>query len=247
MHIYSLAQLRHESPTRVKATPQKIAWQLMLFSAVVVAAYASLFYIATPLLTAKPIAFQVHPALQRVLATHPISLYTHVILSALALLLGPFQFLKSLRNKHPKVHRWTGRVYLFGGILVGGLGGLYLAQFSFAGIGSRLGFSVQSLLLLFTGYMAYINIRRGHIHSHREWMIRNYALIFGAVTLRIYIRTFFWLGYDLPDFHAVNAWLCWIPNLIFAEWLIYRLRARRNRVNEVLPITPAAEGNPSQG
>ncbi len=250
MHIYSFAQLRQESATRVKVVPQKIAWQLMLFSAIAITAYAALFYIATPLLTAKPAAFHVHPALQRVLATRPIGLYTHVIFSIFALLLGPFQFLKSLRNKHPKIHRWTGRIYLFGGILVGGLGGLYIAQFSFAGLGSRLGFSVQSILLLFSGYMAYVNIRRGHIQSHQEWMIRNYALLFGGVTLRIYIRTFFWLGYDLPDIHVLNAWLCWVPNLMFAEWLIHRIRTKRNKGNEgneVLPIISSAERTPSQG
>ena len=244
MHIFSLAQLRQESPTRVKASPQKIAWQLMLYSAITVAAYASLFYIATPLLTTKPTAYQVHPELQRVLAIHPVSLYTHVVLSILALVMGPFQFHTSLRNKHPKIHRWTGRIYLFGGILLGGLGGLYLAQFSFAGLGSRLGFSTQSILLLFTGLMAYRNIRRGQIQSHREWMMRNYALIFGAVTLRIYIRIFFSMGLELPDFHAINAWLCWIPNLLFVEWLIYRLRARRNKNDERLAITSAMGGKP---
>ena len=233
LHIYSLACFRHQGKATIKSSSPSAAWQLMLFSAVAVSAYVALFYIATPLLTTKATAFQVHPRLQAVLTTMPIGLYTHVILSMLALLLGPFQFLKSLRSKHPNIHRWTGRVYLFGGILMGGLGGLYLAQFSFAGLASRLGFSLQAMLLLFTGYMAFSNIRRGRIQSHRKWMIRNYALIFGAVTLRIYIRGFFAMGLELPDFHALNAWLCWVPNLLFAEWLIYRLRSRPDGKQEI--------------
>jgi hypothetical protein len=133
-------------------------------------------------------------------------------------------------------HHWIGRTYLLS-ILVGGLGALYIAQFSFAGLGSQLGFSAQAILLLFSGYMAYTNIRQRRIDTHREWMMRNYALVFGAVTLRLNIRLFFWLGLTLPEFHALNAWLCWIPNLIVAEWLIYRIRTRRSEASPALQAT----------
>lgn len=223
LHIFSLAMLRREAPTRVPATPQKIGWQLMAAGAITIFAYTALFYVMTPLLTPRPIAAQVYPVLGEELRARPFALYLHIIPAMAALLLGPFQFLPRLRNSRPSVHRWLGRTYLVS-IVIGGLGALYIAQFSFAGIGSRLGFSLQSLLLLFTGYMAYTNIRRRNLLIHREWMMRNYALIFAAVTLRIYIRTFFALGYDLPDFHVLNAWLCWVPNLLFVEWLIRRER-----------------------
>lgn len=236
MHIFSLALLRQESPARVKTTLPKIAWQLMLVSAIAVSAYVALFYIVAPLVARRPVAFQVYAGLGQILAVHPVGLYIHIIPAALALVLGPLQFLSSFRNRNLPRHHWIGRTYLLS-ILLGGLGALYIAQFSFAGLGSQLGFSLQASLLLFTGYMAYTNIRQRRIDSHQEWMIRNYALVFGAVTLRIYIRTFFWLGYDLPDFHVINAWLCWIPNLIFAEWLIHRLRTRRGETSPALQAT----------
>ena len=225
LHIFSLAILRGESPERVQVSPRKLGWQLMVAGSITIFAYAMLFYVMTPLLTPKSFAYQVYPGLGEILQDNPWGLYIHIVPAMLALALGPFQFHQGLRDKHRSVHRAMGKTYL-GCIVIGGVGAFYLAQFSFAGIGARLGFSVQAILLLFTGYMAYSHIRRREIQNHREWMMRNYALIFAAVTLRIYIRTFFELGYDLPDFHALNAWLCWVPNLIFVEWLIRRVRVR---------------------
>ena len=234
MHIYSLARLRGAEPARVKTTPQKLAWQLMLVGAISVTIYAGFFYIASPLLTTRPPAFQVYEGLAQILAAQSTALYIHIIPSMVALVLGPLQFHSGLRERYLNRHRWVGRTYLLS-IIPGGLGAFYIAQFSFAGEGSRLGFSLQAILLLFFGYMAYTNIRRGRITTHREWMIRNYALIFAAVTLRIYIRIFFWMGLELPDFHAINAWLCWVPNLIVAEWIIHRSRAGGKAVKQVLP------------
>ncbi len=237
LHIFSLAKLRQESPARKPVKAQKIGWQLMLLGAITITAYAGIFYVMTPLLTPKPTAFQVYKGLGDVLRQHPIMLYTHILAAMLTLIIGPFQFLGGFRARHPRTHRTMGKIYLVT-VFVGGIGAIYLAQFSFAGIGARLGFSVQGSLLLFTGYMAYSHIRRGEVKTHREWMIRNYALIFGAVTLRIYIRTFFALGLTLPDFHAINAWLCWAPNLLVAEWIIRRTRAK---TQQPIPLQATAE------
>ncbi|MCQ3979283.1 MAG: hypothetical protein DPW09_38170 [Anaerolineae bacterium] len=236
MHIYSLAALKQEDEAKAAATSPSLGWLAMLFSAIAIVVYVIFFYLLSPLVTTQPIAFQIYPGLGQVLAAHPVGLYLHIIPATLALLLGPLQFLPSFRNGSLNRHYWIGRTYLLS-ILLGGLGALYIAQFSFAGLGSQLGFSAQAILLLFTGYMAYTHIRQRRIDSHQEWMIRNYALVFGAVTLRLNIRLFFWLDYDLSDFHAFNAWLCWIPNLMVAEWLIYRLRARRSQANPALQAT----------
>lgn len=236
MHIYSLAVLKQEDEAKATSASPSLAWLAMLFSAIAIVVYVIFFYLLSPLVTTQPIAFQIYPGLGQVLAAHPVGLYIHIIPATLALLLGPLQFLPSFRNGSLNRHHWIGRTYLLS-ILLGGLGALYIAQFSFAGLGSQLGFSAQAILLLFTGYMAYTHIRQRRIDSHQEWMIRNYALIFGAVTLRLNIRLFFWLDYDLSDFHALNAWLCWIPNLMVAEWLIYRLRTRRREVSPALQVT----------
>lgn len=226
LHLYSLARLQQPEAVEIRSTSPKMAWWLLAFFGVAAFLYSAAFYIVFPLLTDRPLGFQIHRFLQETFAAHPVGLYIHILPSMLAILLGPFQFLVNFRNTHIRLHRWLGRIYL-GGVLVGGLAGLYMAQFSFAGLPAQLGFSLLAVLWLFSGYMAYSNIRRGRIEAHQEWMMRNYALTFAAAMLRIYTRTFISMGMTAPDFHHINAWLCWVPNLIIVEWLIYRSRVRR--------------------
>ena len=99
----------------------------------------------------------------------------------------PFQLLRrSTTRRYVRLHRWVGRVYLVG-VLVGGLGGLYMAPLAYGGLSTRVGFGLLAVLWLFTGAMAYARIRARQIESHRRWMIRNYALTFAAVTLRLWL------------------------------------------------------------
>lgn len=164
-----------------------------------------------------PLGALVHPDMLTAFQTHVVGVYTHVFASLWALALGPFQFLPAIRQRRPMLHRWTGRIYLIA-VLVGGLSGLYLAQFSFGGMISHTGFTLLALVWLVSGVMAYRAIRRRDFTDHRRWMVRNYALTFAAVTLRLYLGVFLAAGVAFETFYPWLAWLCWIPNLLIAEW-----------------------------
>jgi hypothetical protein len=56
-------------------------------------------------------------------------------------------------------------------------------------------------------------------------MVRNFALTFAAVTLRLYLPLGFASGLRFEDFYPAVAWLCWVPNLLFVEWVTLRSRA----------------------
>jgi hypothetical protein len=56
-------------------------------------------------------------------------------------------------------------------------------------------------------------------------MIRNFALTFAAVTLRLYLPLGFLSGLRFEDFYPALAWLCWVPNLVIAEWCLVPSRA----------------------
>jgi uncharacterized membrane protein len=117
-----------------------------------------------------------------------------------------------------------GRVYLGVGVLVGGLAGLYMSCFAFGGLPARLGFGSLAMLWLFTGARAYLAIRAGDTAAHRRWMIRNFALSFAAVMLRLYIPASVISDIAFATAYPVIAWLCWVPNLLVAEWLVRRPR-----------------------
>ncbi len=159
----------------------------------------------------------------------------HIVASMLAILIGPFQFLPGIRKgRLLKFHRWLGRTYLLC-ILFGGLSGLYMAQLAYGGIISHLGFTALAILWLFSGCRAYKHIRNKEIELHREWMTRNYALTFAGVMLRVWNPIFGIMGIDFTTGYIVVAWLCWVPNLIFAQWMINRNR-RSLRSSRVLNI-----------
>ena len=202
--------------SRKMTLKQKVGWAFLLLLAVF-PVLVSLGY-----LTMDPENF--FEQQRAVYVAHLAILMTHIIASMLAILIGAFQFLPGLRKgRLLKVHRWLGRAYLLG-ILFGGLSGLYMAQFAYGGILSELGFSALACLWLYTGYRAYRHIRNKELEQPRQWMIRNYALTFAGVMLRIWVPVSLVLGFDFTAAYTAIAWLCWVPNLLAAEWIIRRSR-----------------------
>jgi uncharacterized membrane protein len=129
------------------------------------------------------------------------------------------------RNKYPLLHRWIGRVYLIA-VLVGGTAGFYLGLTAIGGLTSRIGFVLLAVLWLSTGLMAYLRIRQGDVRSHKEWIIRNYALTLAGVTLRLWLPTFLSLGFTFAETYTTVTWLSWFPNLLVAEFIIRKRQVK---------------------
>ena len=147
----------------------------------------------------------------------------HVLFGPLALLLGSVQFFPAFRARHLRLHRWVGRAYGLS-VAIGGVAGLLIAPFSQGGLAGHLGLGLLSLAwLLATARAVYLAIRRD-IKGHQRWMIRSFALTFSGVTLRVYLGGFMLVGYDYAAVAMILSWLCWLPNVVVAEWLIGKLQ-----------------------
>lgn len=192
---------------------QRFLNRAMTFLAVAVSAYAALVYSLT-----EPGAL-VHPDMRSAFQDNAGAIRLHAFAAIAALALGPWQFSAALRARRPRLHRLMGRAYLGIGVLVGGVSGLYLAQFAFGGAAARLGFTLLAIAWLYSGWRAYAAIRGGDVAAHRRWMVRNFALTFAAVTLRLYLPVAAIAGLPLAAAYAAIAWLCWVPNLAVAFWL----------------------------
>jgi len=193
---------------------------LLIALSVAVAAYAIGVYGFFPLGAA------VHPDMRATFEAHRLDLvYTHVFASVFALVLGPFQFWARLRSTRPALHRWSGRIYLGVGVLFGGLAGLLVGFNAFGGLVARLGFVCLAVAWLVSGFMAYRAIRSHDVASHRRWMVRNFALTFAAVTLRLWLPGLVVSGVPFEVAYPLVAWLCWVPNLVVAESLFNRTNA----------------------
>lgn len=214
-----IAQSRKPDLARKPQLGKKFGWAFLLLMAL----FPILISIGYLSLKPEDIHFDEQKA---VYLAHHAMLILHIVPSMLAILIGPFQFLPQLRKgRLLKLHRWLGRAYLLS-VLLGGIGGLYMAQFGYGGLVTELGFATLAILWLYSGTMAYKHIRNGEIEAHRQWMIRNYALTFAGTMLRVWMPiSIVALGMEFVTAYRAIAWLCWIPNLLLAEWIIRRQRS----------------------
>ncbi len=149
----------------------------------------------------------------------PWAIWFHMVFGAVALVTGALNFRHSLRRRRPAVHRKLGEWYVLA-CLLSASAGLLLAFFAYGGIANRLGFAGLAIATLTTTALAYRAARARRFSEHRAWMIRSYAMILAAVTLRVQLPL---LAISLKGFvpaYAIVAWSCWVPNLLIAEWIV---------------------------
>ena len=151
-----------------------------------------------------------------------VAFYAHVAGGGLALLLSPVQLSARLRARVPRLHRVVGRIVLVS-IGVGGIGGLVLATTNLAGPIGTAGFGILAVLWISFAGLGLRAILHGEVAVHRRWMIRTFALTYAAVMLRLWMAILVpATGGDFLAAYAIVPFLCWVPNLAVAEWLLRR-------------------------
>lgn len=154
----------------------------------------------------------------------------HFFASGIALLLVPFQLSKKLRGYSIKTHKFIGMTYTLM-VLIGGVSGLIMALNASGGIYAKLGFSLMSLIWIYTTFFAVKYAIQGSIKEHKKWIYRSIAVTSAAITLRLFLGV--GLGVlHLPFFtvYIPTSWLCWIINLMICEVILMK-KQNRFRVN----------------
>jgi uncharacterized membrane protein len=159
------------------------------------------------------------PFVRDLLASQYLPAIAHFSCGAIALVTGALQFNARLRTRFRRVHRWSGRVYV-AAVTVSGIAGLSMATHASGGAVARWGFGMLALSWLGCTIAGWRKAVGGDLVSHRRWMIRSYALTLAAVTLRLYLPLAGLLGIPFALAYPAIAWLCWIPNLLVAQWMI---------------------------
>lgn len=145
--------------------------------------------------------------------------FGHMAFGGVALLVGALQFSTKIRFERPSLHRTLGKVYAVT-VAVSGVSALLLAPVSTGGLTAHFGFGLLASFWLITTALAVRDARSGAYEAHRRWMIRSYALCLAAVTLRLQLGVAGVAGIPFPESYPAIAWLCWVPNLVLAEWLV---------------------------
>lgn len=146
----------------------------------------------------------------------------HVVPGLAFFLVGPFQFVGWIRERHISVHRWMGRTYVVLGTVAAITSILMAHRFpAFGGVGTATATYLFGSLFLVCLALALRHVLRGDIVHHREWMIRGFAIALGVSSIRLAVL-FFAIFSDLTfmEIFPTSFWLGFTVNLMVAEiWI----------------------------
>ncbi len=154
-----------------------------------------------------------------------VAFYIYIFLGGIALLIGWLQFNKKWRSKNMKLHRMIGKIYVVA-VLISGITSIHIGFYVIGGFVSALGFISLGLIWFYTTVMGYVHIRQGKVMEHRLMMIYSYADCFSAVTLRLWLPILVAVSGNFEKGYVLAAWICWVPNIIVAYWLVRNMQQR---------------------
>jgi hypothetical protein len=110
----------------------------------------------------------------------------HVMFAAIMTLAGLIQLLPAVRMRWPQLHRWSGRIFLITALILS-LGGLWLTwvRGSYLTVTSAVAISIDALLILWFGTMAWRTARTRNLAAHRRWALRCFVAASGVWLMRV--------------------------------------------------------------
>jgi uncharacterized membrane protein len=209
----------------LKAVLKNISKDILIYFALCAATFAMLLTIAQYTSVKTDVGFlqfkqdYIHITIWRV------AFYTHVFSSLLTLCAGFTQFSNYVLKHHKNIHRLVGKIYAYDVLLINFPAGMIMAFYANGHLPSKIAFIIlDSLWFAFT-YKAVVAIKAKDIKQHKRFMIRSYALTFSAITLRTWkIILSHSFTIDPLTLYMIDAWMGFVPNLLFAEWLIRRMK-----------------------
>jgi uncharacterized membrane protein len=169
-------------------------------------------------------------ALDDLFARYPILTLVHIVPGLLFMILGPLQFNPTIRARHLRWHRLSGRVFVVCGLVVG-ISALAMSfgMPAIGGVNQAAATTLFGTLFLFALCRAFWHIRRGEVARHREWMIRAFAMGLAVATIRPIIGMFFatspFTGLTPREFFGIAFWIGFVMHLIAAETWIHATAA----------------------
>jgi len=155
------------------------------------------------------------------------SFYVHVMFSIFALAAGLTQFSNYIIKKHKRLHRVMGYIYITDVLLLAGPTGLIMGFYANGTLAAKSSFILLSILWIIFTALAYRFALNKDFVSHKNWMIRSYALTLSAITLRLFALFLpKWFHMEAFTEYTLIAWLSWTVNLVIAEGFILMRRRR---------------------
>lgn len=107
----------------------------------------------------------------------------HMAGGSMALLLGPLQFWPFLRKRYMALHRLTGKIYMFGVLLIA-ISAFRLSLISTC-VPCRISLFLLTVFVTLSTAFAWKAILAGNTKAHRLMMVRSYICVLAFVAVRI--------------------------------------------------------------
>lgn len=109
----------------------------------------------------------------------------HVLLGGVYLLLAPFQFIPYIRRRWLNYHRWSGRLLVAIGAIVGITALFITLIIPFSGWSERIIVGPFAILYSVSILNGFRHVLAGRVILHREWMIRAFSIGLAIGTTRL--------------------------------------------------------------
>ncbi|WP_312866138.1 DUF2306 domain-containing protein [Streptomyces boluensis] len=217
------------APARAAASagsPARAWWRRPWVVPLAVVVLGFLSYVLPPYLGLDPKASLI-PIRADAPAHYPM-LVAHIGTGSIALLTVCLQLWPWLRRQRPAVHRWSGRVYVFVGVLPSAVLSFLITPLSPApSIGTTLG----GILWVITTGMGFWRAVQGRYLAHRRWMLYSFAFAINIVWGRVFFYVLELLGVTnqtiISQVVGTAPWLGWVINLFLVQWWLNRTADRK--------------------
>lgn len=170
----------------------------------------------------------------------------HVLLAALVIGGGPLQLIPQIRKRAPRFHRWLGRSYLAAAML-SAVAGLYMTatRSPIGDLVSKIGISIDGLLILFFGAMALRSALAHDFPAHRRWAMRLFlaasAVWFFRIGLMAWVSLTGGIGIDWATFTGPFLYFIgfaqYLLPLVMLEWYFRAQRSRHTGFQLTFAVT----------
>jgi hypothetical protein len=162
-----------------------------------------------------------------------ICFYTHLPAGVICLLTPLLLFARTFIKKGIRLHRITGKVYVWITLFLVCPTGMYLALYAKGGFVTQIGFMIQGILLALFTWKGYQAIRKGDKLEHLHFMIRSYAVATVVLSFRVFHILFFILQIPYQHNYAISQWLGLAGNLLVAELCVVVASQKQNHLSQI--------------